>query len=272
MNRLRHVLFLASACLAFVLVYAFSTGNRKLSNEVTDGKTILHKADTRGKTQASWLLSNHTFTFNNYYDPDRMSFGTLRVLNDDWIAAGSGFPMHAHQDMEIITIPLQGGLKHKDTSGGEGEIHENDIQVMTAGTGIRHSEFNASQTDAGSFLQIWVFPRERGLQPSYRDKRFPENGRKNQWQTIVSPSNEDALSINQDAVFNRGTFDKDKRIRYDLTFPGNGVYIFVIEGSCQIGDQVLNKRDGYGIWEVPGFSIKMLDKAELLLMEVPMLK
>jgi redox-sensitive bicupin YhaK (pirin superfamily) len=235
------------------------------------GKSVLHKADTRGMSRADWLLSRHTFTFNRYYDPERMSFGLLRVLNDDWIAAGSGFPTHPHENMEIITIPLKGGLKHKDSSGGEGEIWANDVQVMTAGTGIRHSEFNASQTKDGEFLQTWVFPRQRGLKPGYDQKRFGPEGRKNQWQTIVAPNHSEALAINQDAVYTRGEFKKGKKVRYEIQFPGNGVYTFVLEGSCKVNGQQLERRDGYGVWEVKGLNIEVTEDVELLLMEVPMI-
>lgn len=268
MKGLKYAGVIVIMLLIVAMIVAFST-----KEEVVEkGRWVYHPAESRGKTQADWLLSNHTFTFNNYYDPDRMSFGLLRVLNDDWIAGGSGFPMHAHQDMEIITIPLKGGLKHKDSSGGEGEIYANDVQVMTAGTGIRHSEFNASSSEAGSFLQIWVFPRQRGLEPGYREKHYNPEGRNNKWQRIVAPEGKEALTINQDAVFLRGDFRKGKKVHYDFAFPGNGVYIFMLEGSIEVLGQELQRRDGFGVWEVSEIDLTIMEDAEILLMEVPMIK
>jgi|AntRauTorckE5430_2_1112549.scaffolds.fasta_scaffold03753_6 redox-sensitive bicupin YhaK (pirin superfamily) len=234
-------------------------------------KSVLHKANTRGETRASWLIGKHTFSFNRYYDPDRMSFGLLRVLNDDWIAGGGAFPMHPHENMEIVTIQLEGGLVHQDNNGGQGVISENEVQAMSAGTGIRHSEANASKTEACKLLQTWVFPRQMGLKPRYDQRRFEPEGRQNEWQVLASPEEGEALYIHQQAVYSRGDFDAEKTVKYPIRYAGNGVYAFVLEGQCKINGQSLEQRDGFGVWDTDAITVEMTTDTELLLIEVPMI-
>ena len=234
-------------------------------------KSVLHKADTRGESRASWLIGKHSFSFNRYYDPDRMNFGLLRVLNDDWIAGGGAFPMHPHEDMEIITIQLEGGLEHKDNNGGEGIIRKDEVQVMSAGTGIRHSEANVSKTESCELLQTWVFPSRRGITPRYDQRMFGAEDRQNKWQVLASPENGEALFINQQAVYSRGDFKAGKTVKYPIRYPGNGVYAFILEGQCTINGQPLNRRDGFGVWDTNAISVEMTTDTELLLIEVPMI-
>jgi redox-sensitive bicupin YhaK (pirin superfamily) len=234
-------------------------------------KSVLHKADSRGETRASWLIGKHSFSFNRYYDPDRMNFGLLRVLNDDWIAGGGAFPMHPHENMEIITIQLEGGLQHTDNNGGQGVIRENEVQVMSAGTGIRHSEANASQTEVCRLLQTWVFPNQMGLKPRYDQRRFDPVGRDNQWQVLASPEEGEALYIHQQAVYSRGDFDAGKTVKYPIRYTGNGVYAFVLEGQCTINGQPLERRDGFGVWETDAITVEATTDTELILIEVPMI-
>lgn len=234
-------------------------------------KSVLHKAGTRGETRASWLIGKHSFSFNRYYDPDRMNFGLLRVLNDDWIAGGGAFPMHPHENMEIITIQLEGGLQHTDNNGGQGVIRENEVQVMSAGTGIRHSEANASQTEVCRLLQTWVFPNQMGLKPRYDQRRFDPAGRDNQWQVLASPEEGEALYIHQQAVYSRGAFDAGKSVKYPIRYIGNGVYAFVLEGQCKINGQPLERRDGFGVWETDAIRVEATTDTELILIEVPMI-
>lgn len=234
-------------------------------------KTVLHKANTRGHANHGWLDSYHTFSFAGYYDPTRIHFGALRVLNDDVVKGGAGFGQHPHDNMEIVSIPLRGALEHGDNTGGHGIIQSGEVQIMSAGSGIAHSEKNASKTDDVNFLQIWVFPKERNIQPRYDQKLFPATDRLNKFQTVVSPEkNNGALWINQDAWFSLGKFEKGKTTEYSIKKPGNGVYAFVIEGDVTINDQQLNKRDGFGIWDVEKIAINAAQDAEVLLIEVPM--
>lgn len=234
-------------------------------------KSVLHKAETRGETRASWLLGKHTFSFNRYYDPDRMNFGLLRVLNDDHIAGGGGFPTHPHENMEIVTIQLEGGLAHRDNTGGSGTIRPNEVQVMTAGTGVQHSEVNASATEASKLLQIWVFPKEMGLTPRYDQKRFDPAKRQGRWQTLVAPNDPEALMIHQDAVFSRGSFPSGTTARYDMHFPSNGVYAFILSGACRVNGQPLQARDGFGVWDTSHIEVEATADTEILLIEVPMI-
>lgn len=234
-------------------------------------KTVLHKANTRGHANHGWLDSYHTFSFAGYYDPTRVHFGALRVLNDDIVVGGAGFGQHPHDNMEIISIPLRGALEHGDNTGGHGIIKSGEVQIMSAGSGIAHSEKNASKTDDVNFLQIWVFPKERNIQPRYDQKLFLSEDRMNKFQTVVSPEkNNGTLWINQDAWFSLGKFNEGQEASYEINKKGNGVYAFVINGDVTINDQKLNKRDGLGIWDTDKLSI-MADKiAEVLLIEVPM--
>lgn len=234
-------------------------------------KTVLHKATTRGHANHGWLDSYHTFSFAGYYDPARMHFGAIRVLNDDVVKGGAGFGQHPHDNMEIISIPLRGALEHGDNTGGHGIIQSGEVQIMSAGSGIAHSEKNASKTEDVNFLQIWVFPKERNIQPRYDQKLFPSTDRLNKFQTVVSPEkNNGALWINQDAWFSLGKFEKGKSTEYSIKKQGNGVYAFVIDGDVTINDQQLNKRDGFGIWDVEKIVISAGQDAEVLLIEVPM--
>lgn len=234
-------------------------------------KTILHKAGSRGHANHGWLDTYHTFSFADYYDPERMNFGVLRVLNDDTVSAGMGFGRHPHRDMEIISIPLEGDLQHGDNMGHEGIIRKGEIQVMTAGTGVLHSEKNASNEQPVKFLQIWIFPRTAGLTPRYDQMSIAENERKNDFQQILSPNADDeGVWIHQDAWFHLAKFDKGLSKTYRLKKEGNGVYVFVIEGKAKIGDQVLAKRDGYGLYDMSEFTLEAAEDAEILIIEVPM--
>lgn len=234
-------------------------------------KTILHKASERGSADYGWLKPNYYFSFSNYYDPQKVQFGLLRVLNDDFIAGGGKFPTHPHDNMEIVTIPFTGALEHKDSTGGEGIIKAGDIQIMSAGSGVQHSEANASDTDPVTLFQVWVFPKVKNIKPRYDQRTFDINDRNNQWQVVVSPRGEDnALWINQDARFALTNLAAGKTLDYNNAFKGNGVFLVVVNGSVKIGDTVLNKRDALGIYDTDSFSITASEDAELLAIEVPM--
>jgi redox-sensitive bicupin YhaK (pirin superfamily) len=233
--------------------------------------TVLHKADTRGHADHGWLNAYHSFSFASWYNPDRVQFGTLRVLNDDTVAAGMGFGTHPHDNMEIITIPLEGDLAHKDSMGNTEVIKNGDIQVMSAGTGIQHSEFNPNADQRTKLLQIWVFPKVRNVEPRYQQITLNPEDRKNKLQQILSPSPEDAgVWIHQDAWFHLGKFDKDTTTTYELKKEGNGVYAFILSGTVTINGQELETRDGFGIWDTATLNIKANTDAEFLLMEIPM--
>jgi hypothetical protein len=233
--------------------------------------TILHKAGTRGHADHGWLDSYHTFSFANYYNPERMHFGVLRVLNDDAVEAGKGFSTHPHDNMEIISIPLEGDLEHKDSMGNIAVIKEGDVQVMSAGTGIFHSEYNKNSDRKVKFLQIWVFPDKKDVTPRYDQISLKDIAKKNEFFRILSPdANEQGVWIHQDAWFHLGDFDEGMSSTYKLNKPGNGVYAFIISGEVEIDGQRLEKRDGYGIWDVSSFSFRSLTKSKVLLMEVPM--
>lgn len=234
--------------------------------------SILHRADTRGLANHGWLNSHHTFSFANYYNPERMHFGVLRVLNDDTVQAGMGFGTHPHDNMEIISIPLEGDLEHKDSMGNTAVIRHGDIQVMSAGTGITHSEYNKNKDQQVKFLQIWVFPKTKGVTPRYDQISLNPADRLNRLQQILSPNTDDeGVWIHQDAWFHMGRFDEGKGSTYSLKKPGNGIYAFVLSGSFRIGDQPLHTRDGLGIWDINQIQLEAgSPNAEILLMEVPM--
>ncbi|WP_301099736.1 pirin family protein [Otariodibacter sp.] len=233
-------------------------------------KSIYHAADSRGKANHGWLKSNHTFSFANYYDPDRLGFGALRVINDDHVIAGEGFGTHPHNNMEIISIPLEGDLAHKDSMGNGTTIRNGDIQVMSAGTGVVHSEMNANQDRDVKFLQIWVFPNKRNVQPRYQQMKIADQAKPNDFQQILSPNpDDDGVWIYQDAWFSLAKFDKDVSKTYNLHKDNTGVYVFVIKGKAKIGDKELNERDGLGVWDVKNLDVTALTDAEILLIEVP---
>jgi quercetin 2,3-dioxygenase len=234
--------------------------------------TILHKANSRGDANHGWLHSRHTFSFANYHDPERVHFGVLRVLNDDEVAAGMGFGTHPHDNMEIVSIPLEGDLEHKDSMGNVAVIKNGDVQAMSAGTGITHSEYNRNKDRPVKFLQIWVFPNKRNVKPRYGQITLNLNDRHNKLQQIVSPhEGEPGVWINQDAWFHLGRLDKNFSTDYALHKKGNGVYAFVIKGDVTVDGNALNERDGLGIWNTDKISVKSNSQdAEVLLMEVPM--
>lgn len=234
-------------------------------------KTTFHKAETRGNANHGWLQSFHTFSFAEYYNPERMNFGALRVLNDDTVAAGMGFGTHPHRDMEIISIPLEGDLSHKDSMGNIAIIKKGDVQVMSAGTGVQHSEYNNSAHNPVKFLQIWVVPRQRGVTPRYDQITLKPHERRNKLQQILSPHETDqGVWIHQDAWFYLGDLDAGFSTTYTLNQKGNGVYAFLLNGEVTIANQKLSARDGLGIWEVDEFTVTANVSSEILLMEVPM--
>jgi redox-sensitive bicupin YhaK (pirin superfamily) len=236
-------------------------------------RSILHKADSRGFADHGWLKSRHTFSFAGYYNPERINFGALRVLNDDTVEAGKGFGTHPHDNMEIISIPLEGDLEHKDNMGNVSVIRHGDIQVMSAGTGIFHSEYNSNSDREVKFLQIWVFPDKTNVEPRYDQITLNVSDRTNRLQQIVSPyPGNGGLWIHQQAWFSIGNLDKGIKTEYSFKSRESGVYLFVLKGEISVNDQVLTNRDGYGIWETEKADILSLTQSEVLLIEVPMLK
>jgi redox-sensitive bicupin YhaK (pirin superfamily) len=233
-------------------------------------QTIIHKADSRGQANYGWLNTHYTFSFANYYDPNRIHYGTLRVLNDDYIEGGHGFDKHPHDNMEIITIMLEGELRHADSMGNSFVLHQNEIQTMSAGTGIFHSEHNNDSFKPARLLQIWVFPRKRNIQPQYGLTGFSPEDRKNKWHLVVSPSTPGTAIINQDAYFSMASIDENLELDYKLFDNNNGVYIFVIDGEIESEGLRLGKRDGAGISETTSILFKALKSSEILVMEVPM--
>lgn len=234
-------------------------------------KSVIHRHDTRGHANHGWLDTHHTFSFAGYQNPERMHFGVLRVLNDDVVAPGMGFSTHSHQNMEIISIPLEGDLKHRDSMGNVKVIRAGDVQVMSAGTGIQHSEFNANSDKEVRFLQIWLFPKERNVTPRYDQITVDASKLTNSLMQVVSPDPEDeGIWIHQDAWFYLGTFEKNFEIHYKMHDEKNGVYVFLLEGEVKIDDQTLERRDGLGLWELQEFKMEALQQSKVLVMEVPM--
>jgi len=232
---------------------------------------VIHKADTRGYANHGWLESYHSFSFAGYYNPQRMQFGTLRVLNDDRVAPGMGFGTHPHQNMEIISIPLEGDLEHKDSMGNTAVIRQGDVQVMSAGTGVQHSEYNKNRDREVAFLQIWVLPDRPNVTPRYDQITLDPEQLKNTWFTLLGPRDKhDTLWIHQNAWFHLGEFDAQKDVSYAIKESGNGLYVFVFEGSVSVGEVRLGRRDAMGIWDTPEVSFQMDEKSRLLLLEVPM--
>lgn len=234
--------------------------------------TVLHKAASRGHANHGWLDSWHTFSFAGYHNPERIHFGALRVLNDDFVAAGMGFGRHPHDNMEIVSIPLEGDLEHSDSMGNTAVIRQGDVQVMSAGTGVVHSEKNKSNAHPVKFLQIWVFPNQKNVQPRYDQKNFSNEALHNKLLTIVSPvgTSDGGVQMHQEAWFHLGKLDQGTSMRYNLRKEGNGVYVFVLEGDVNINGFDLNRRDGLGISDALTLDIKTASTAELLLIEVPM--
>lgn len=231
---------------------------------------ITHSSESRGLADHGWLKSRHTFSFANYYNPDRMGFGALRVINDDWVEAGMGFGTHSHQDMEIISIPLEGVLGHKDSEGNSHFIKKGEVQIMSAGTGIYHSEMNASSTDPVKFLQIWVLPKHKGVKPRYEQKTFELTDRMNKIATIVSPDGRNgSVTINQDAFFSLTDLENEKEVEYKKNLQGNGVYIFVLNGEISIEADRFKPRDGIAYPSFESLKITANKNSEILFMEVP---
>ncbi|MFN4903309.1 MAG: pirin family protein [Ignavibacteria bacterium] len=230
----------------------------------------IHKSETRGHANHGWLDTYHTFSFGMYHDSSRMHFGMLRVLNDDIVIGGAGFGKHGHDNMEIISIPLKGSLAHTDSTGNEGIISTSDVQIMSAGTGIMHAEYNASESELVNFLQLWIFPKERNIEPRYDQMRFDHDKLKNQLCPIVSnnPSIE-ALRINQDASLYLGEFDESNIVKHQMASTKHGVYVFVIEGMVTISGQELQRRDGMGIQDEESVLMHIASNSKILLIEVP---
>lgn len=234
-------------------------------------KKVIHRAETRGHANHGWLDSHHTFSFAGYHNPERMHFGMLRVLNDDVVAGGKGFGSHPHDNMEIVSIPLSGSLEHKDSMGNTSVIKTNDVQIMSAGSGIIHSEYNHSSETEVNFLQIWVYPKERNIEPRYGQKSYDPSERINEIKTVVSPDGSNgALWINQDAYFSLASLKKGFDATYMLHSERHGVYIFVLGGEVEVAGESLFRRDGMGISEEKEVSVKASVDSELLFIEVPL--
>ena len=234
-------------------------------------RTILHRADTRGSAEHGWLSSRHTFSFANYHDPQRMGFGMLRVINDDVVQPGMGFGTHPHRNMEIISIPLVGELRHQDSMGNTQHIKAGEVQIMSAGTGLTHSEYNGSESEIVNFLQIWVLPKEKNIEPRYDQRLFTSNERQCRLQNIVSPDpDDDGISINQDAWFWLRDFEVGQSDSYTVKKPANGAYFFVLEGAITIAGEQLERRDGLGVEDASSIDLTATADCQLLIMDVPM--
>ncbi|MFA6618288.1 MAG: pirin family protein [Candidatus Neomarinimicrobiota bacterium] len=232
---------------------------------------VIHRADTRGHADHGWLNTYHTFSFASYYDPERVRFGLLRVLNDDTVQAGMGFGTHPHDNMEIVSIPLEGDLEHKDSMGNIAIIKEGDVQVMSAGTGVTHSEYNKNKDKEVKFLQIWIFPNKRDVEPRYDQISLRDIQKKNEFYQILSPNNDDqGVWIYQDAWFHIGDFSKGHSEKYKIQKNSNGVYAFILDGTVEVNNEKLSKRDGMGLWDIDSILVKATENARILLMEVPM--
>ncbi len=235
-------------------------------------KTVVHRAATRGHANHGWLNSHHSFSFANYYNPERMNFGVLRVLNDDKVSPGMGFGTHPHDNMEIISIPLEGDLEHKDNMGNAAVIKEGDIQVMSAGTGIQHSEYNKNKDRDVKFLQIWLFPNKKDVEPRYDQVSTAELKKPNEFYQILSPfAQDEGVWIHQDAWFHLGEFSKQTEAKYQIKKEGNGIYAFIINGEAEINGKKLEERDAIGISEASEINLTAFEGSKILLMEVPML-
>ena len=233
-------------------------------------KSVFHSASSRGHANHGWLDSHHSFSFANYYNPDRMHFGVLRVLNDDVVASGRGFGMHPHDNMEIVSIPLSGELEHKDSMGNTATIKAGEVQVMSAGTGIKHSEYNKKKDDEVRFLQIWMFPNRKNVTPRY-DQKTISTISSSKIKQILSPSpDDDGVWVHQNSWWHMADLSQGDTQTYTLRDQTNGVYAFLIDGQLTIDDQAMSKRDGYVVWDTKQITIKAQENSKLLLMEVPM--
>lgn len=245
--------------------------NHLPNNEERTMKSVVHRANTRGHANHGWLDTHHTFSFANYQNPERMHFGVLRVLNDDRVSGGKGFGKHPHDNMEIISIPLEGDLEHQDSMGNTAVIRQGDVQVMSAGTGIFHSEYNKNADEEVKFLQIWMFPRAKNVEPRYDQISTADVKKENAFYQVLSPNKDDAgVWVHQDAWFHLGEFDAGASETYSIKKPGNGVYLFVLEGEVEVEGQTLGKRDGVGLWDTDTVALKAHENAKVLLMDVPM--
>lgn len=234
-------------------------------------KTILHKSSTRGQADHGWLKAKHSFSFANYYDPERVNFGMLRVLNDDHVEGGMGFGKHPHDNMEIVTIPLSGDLEHQDSMGHTEVIKSGEVQVMSAGTGVHHSEYNANADIPVKLLQIWVIPNKRMVTPRYDQIQLVQEKMKDNLLQIVSPNPDDEGTwVHQNTWFHLGNLSKGKKLNYELKDKKNGVYAFLIEGDALVAEQTIHERDALGILEADQFEISATTDAKILLIEVPM--
>ncbi len=234
-------------------------------------KSVIHLASERGHVNHGWLDAHHSFSFASWQNPSRVRFGLLRVLNDDIVAPGMGFGTHPHDNMEIVTIPLAGALEHKDSMGNIGVIKPNEIQAMSAGSGLMHSEYNHSKTEIVNLLQIWVFPKLKDIEPRYEQRVFSAEDKMGKFKTIVAPvRSNDIMWINQDAYFSLGNFKAGDSVEYSIQKENNGAYVFLISGSVKIDGELLNSRDAIGIWDVEKFTLNILSDAEILIIDVPM--
>ncbi|MGJ1505987.1 pirin family protein [Sphingobacterium siyangense] len=233
---------------------------------------IIHREGDRGHVDFGWLKSAHSFSFGQYLDPERMNFGALRVLNDDQVEGGQGFDRHGHDNMEIVSIPLEGALAHQDSMGNGRTIKTGDVQIMSAGTGVQHAEFNNDQKNLVKFLQIWVIPNEIGLEPRYDQKSYLQLDRHNKFATIISPDKMDnnAVHIHQDAYFNLADIEAGKKIEYTVHSEQNGLYLFVLEGKIAVANEMLSRRDAIGLYETEKIALEAYYDTSLLLIEVPM--
>jgi redox-sensitive bicupin YhaK (pirin superfamily) len=233
-------------------------------------KKVVHRSESRGYYDYGWLKTHHSFSFSKYYNPERMNFGVLRVLNDDIVIGGAGFDNHPHVNMEIVSIPLKGAMVHKDSTGQQMIIRENDVQIMTAGRGIYHSEYNYSDSEQLNFLQIWIHPKKRNIIPRYEQKAFPFENRENKLVTVISPDQSDTLWINQDAYLSLGHSDDNNTFVYHIRKQGNGLYVFVIEGKVILENEVLQRRDGMGLTDIQRVDIKATPDTRYLVMDIPL--
>ena len=234
-------------------------------------KKIIHRAKDRGIQDHGWLKAAHSFSFAGYHDPLKMHFGLLRVLNDDIVAPGMGFGTHGHDNMEIVTIPLKGSLSHKDSLGSVGNISAGEVQMMSAGSGIEHSEFNGSSKEEVNLLQIWVFPKVRNISPRYDQQKYDLESNKNSFVTLVSSEEQPGVMwINQDSVFSLGKFEQGTTASYQMKHAGNGAYVFLVDGEIEIDGTTLEKRDALGLFDMEKIDISVRKDSQILIIEVPM--